>query len=282
MILADELAAPWESVRIEQVGADPRYGDQVTGGSQSISRHYTVVRQAGAAARQMLVQAAAEEWSVDPSACRAEDGVVIGPDGQELTFGDLVEAASKLEPPNPRDAALKDPKDFTLINTARTLYDATSYVNGSAIYGTDVRLPGMLYATVVQSPAFEGKVKSFDATAAKAVPGVRDVIQVRDWLAVVADNTWAAFKGRDALQVTWDEGDVAEWTTDFIRGVLEKQAPKPAADPTVMQALQIYEAPPPWSRWPHSDVRRPMRGLGADARPAAGQTERCGRGRAVE
>jgi isoquinoline 1-oxidoreductase beta subunit len=241
MILAEELDADWSKVRIEQVGADQRYGDQVTGGSVSVSKHYGVLRQAGAAARQMLVTAAAQQWGVEPSVCHTESGEVIGPDGQRAAYGTLVEAVSDLEPTALKDAAPKDPAAFTLIGTPSTLHDASAYVNGSAMFGLDVRVPGMLYATVARCPVYEGKVKDFDATKAKAVPGVRDVIPITTGLAVVADNTWAALRGRDALEVTWDEGAYATWSSAFIRDILMQQSPKPGNDPKVVEAF--YDLP---------------------------------------
>ncbi|MCE7980126.1 MAG: xanthine dehydrogenase family protein molybdopterin-binding subunit [Caldilinea sp. CFX5] len=242
MILAEELDVAWEMVHIEQIGADRAYGDQVTGGSVSVSGSYTTLRRAGAAVRQLLITAAAQEWQVKAAACTTTAGYVLHPDGkQRRAYGDLVATAATLSPPKAADVPLKDPSEFKLIGTPRTLYDAPQMVNGSAIYASDVRLPNMLYAAVARSPAPEGKVVSFDATKTKTVPGVRDVIEIDRGLVVVAENTWAALRGRDALKITWDEGRYATWSSASIRDIALKLAPvlgqgKPKAGETRLEA----------------------------------------------
>jgi isoquinoline 1-oxidoreductase beta subunit len=245
MILAEELDADWGAVRIEQVGANPAYGNQVTGGSVSVSGSYAILRRAGAAARQVLVAAAAQQWGVEVQACRTEKGWVIHPDGsRRLAYGELVEAAMQLPVTRPGDVSLKAPQDFRIINTPRTLYDAARIVQGSAVYGLDVRLPGMVYAAVARCPVFEGKVAGFDATKAKAVAGVRHVIQIESGVAVVAESTWAAMQGRGALDITWDEGQYAGWSSASIRDILLKLAPQmgaAAADKKVLEAA--YDIP---------------------------------------
>jgi isoquinoline 1-oxidoreductase beta subunit len=244
MIIAEELDADWGSVRIVQVGADSRYGDQVTGGSVSVSGNYNILRQAGAAARSLLVAAAAQQWGIDPAACRTEPGWVIGPDAaQRLPYAELAVPAGKLDPASAKGALLKDPASFTLINTPRTLYDAPAIVTGRTVYGTDMRLPGMLHAVVARCPVFDGFAASFDATQAKAVPGVRDVIKIDRGVAVVAENTWAATQGRAALQITWDEGKLATWSSESIREIIMKQnPPTPQTQPAGLNADGVYEA----------------------------------------
>jgi isoquinoline 1-oxidoreductase beta subunit len=228
MIVAEELDADWASVRIEQAPADSAYGNQVTGGSVSVSDHYTILRQAGASVRHMLVTAAAQRWQVEEESCRTESGEVIHPDGsQRLAYADLIDAAAELPLPKRSDVQLKDPKDFSLIGTSLPLYDAPSMVDGSTRYGSDLQVPDMLYATVARCPVFGGRVASFDASKAKAVGGVRDVVQIDRGIAVVADNTWAAIQGRAALEATWEEGRYADWSSASIRQQLVENASQP-------------------------------------------------------
>ena len=244
MILAEELDADWGQVTVQQADADRRYGDQVTGGSVSISRHYSVLRQAGAAVRQLLLATAAQRWGVEAGLCRTEKGAVISPDGsQRLPYGELVEAAGKrLESEQPT-GQLKDAATFNIIGTPQILYDAPAIAGGHAIYGLDVQVPGMLYATVARCPVFEGKATRFDATQAKAVPGVVDVIQIDRGIAVVAESTYAAIRGRAALAVTWDEGRLATWSSDTIREVVRKLAPQPAQGGDASMLEVQYEIP---------------------------------------
>jgi isoquinoline 1-oxidoreductase beta subunit len=228
MILAEELDADWSAVRIEQSPTDAAYGNQVTGGSASVSDHYTALRRAGASARHMLITAAALRWDVEMDSCRTESGWVIHPDGdQRLAYGDLVAAAAELPLPRRSEVQLKDPQDFALIGTTRPLYDAARMVAGGALYGSDLQVPGMLYATVARCPVFGGRVASFDPSQARAVTGVRDIVQIDSGIAVVADNTWAAIQGRAALEVTWEEGRYAGRSSATIRQQLAERAPQP-------------------------------------------------------
>jgi len=228
VIVAEELYADWSSVRIEQSPTDPAYGNQVTGGSASVSDYYTTLRRVGASVRHMLVTAAAQRWQVEVQSCRTEGGWVIHSDGsQRLLYGDLVEAAAELPVPQRSEVQLKDPKDFSLIGSPLPLYDAPGMVNGSARYGSDLQVPGMRYATVARCPVFGGSVATFDTARAKAVAGVRDVIQIDRGIAVVADNTWAAIRGRAVLEVTWEEGRYADWSSASIRQQLTEKAPQP-------------------------------------------------------
>jgi isoquinoline 1-oxidoreductase beta subunit len=230
MIVAEELEADWSTIRVEQAMADRKYGNQVTGGSRSIMQSYMTLRKAGAAARAMLIAAAAQTWGVEKETCYAENGAVIHqPSGRRLTFGELVETAATVPAPSSPEITLKDPKDFRIIGTRLGQLDNPQFVDGSAIYGIDVQIPGMLYATLARCPVFGGQVASFDATQAKAVPGVRHVVQIQGGVAVVADNTWAAMKGRQALEITWDEGPNADLSSAGVRQRLTEQAQTQAA-----------------------------------------------------
>jgi isoquinoline 1-oxidoreductase beta subunit len=242
MILAEELDADWSAIRIEQSPTDRAYGDQVTGGSVSVSRHFWYLRAAGAAARKMLVTAAAQTWGVEASDCYTENGWVIRRDGdQRLAYGDLVEAAATLPVPDMTDLTLKEPEDFRIIGTGMGHWDAPRIVDGSAIYGSDVTLPGMLYATIARCPVFGGSVAGFDATQAKAVPGVRDAVQIASGVAVVAESTWAALQGREALEVTWDEGANAGLSSAAVREGLSGRLPQQEGSEGRLAA--VYEVP---------------------------------------
>ena len=200
-----------------------KYGDQLTGGSVSVSSYYAGLRRAGAAARQMLVEAAADAWDVDPAQCKTEAGFVIHPDSQQKIFyGDLVESASKLE--MPKEANIKDPAQFKIVGTGKGHWDAPQIVSGKAIYGLDVRLPDMLFAVLARCPVFGGKVASFDDSAAKTVPGVRQIVSLEDSIAVVAENTWAAIQGRNALTITWDEGKMADKSSETLREAAQEHS----------------------------------------------------------
>ena len=213
MLLADELECDWSKVRVEHAPARPEYknpifGRQATGGSTAIRGYWTSLREAGAAGRELLVSAAALTWSVNAKACRAQKGVVMHTDsGRRLRYGELVAKAATLQPPD--GVLLKDPSEFRLIGKSTPRKDTSAKVNGSAIFGQDVKVPGMLTATVARCPVFGGKLKSFDASAAKAVKGVRHVLPISGGVAVVADDFWTAKRGRDALAIEWDEGSAA-------------------------------------------------------------------------
>jgi isoquinoline 1-oxidoreductase beta subunit len=205
MLAADELDIEWSSVRIVQADADSQYGDQLTGGSVSVATYYDAMRLAGATARQMLVEAAAQVWDVEPAGCESEAGFVIHPDGaQKLFYGDLVQAASKLA--RPQGTNLKDPSQFKIVGTDLGHWDAPKIVTGKAVFGLDVRLPDMLFAAIARCPVFGGTFASYDDADAKAIAGVKDVVTLDDRIAVLAENSWAAIQGRNALKVTWDEG----------------------------------------------------------------------------
>jgi isoquinoline 1-oxidoreductase beta subunit len=219
-ILADELDASIDRVRVECPPYDARYvdpmfGEAFTGGSTSTPSMWMPLREAGAAARAMLVAAAAKEWSVDPSSCTTKTGVVYHtPSNRQATYGSLADAAASL--PVPQSVPLKTPDRFTLIGKPSQRTDVSLKVNGTAQYGIDVRVSGMLYAAIRRSPVFGGSVRSFDASKAKAVPGVVEVVQISNGVAVVAKNTWAAFQGKKALNVAWDDGPNARVSTNSL------------------------------------------------------------------
>jgi len=213
MLVAEELEVDLHKVRIENAPPGKDYIDpllkmQATGGSTSVRSGWRPLREAGAAARMMLIAAAATAWRVKPKECRAENGAVVhAASKRRLTYGQLADAAARL--PLPEKIALKEPKEFRYLGKPVPRRDTPAKVNGSAVFGTDVKLPGLLTATLLRCPVFGGKVASFDGEAAKAIPGVRQVFQTEDGIAVVADGFWPAKKGRDALKVRWDEGGLA-------------------------------------------------------------------------
>jgi isoquinoline 1-oxidoreductase beta subunit len=224
MIVAEELEADWQKVRLEFALAHPdKYGDMTTGGSTSVRRSYETLRKAGATAREMLISAAAQTWEVDRSACRAEKGAVIHtPSERNLSYAQLVEKAAKL--PVPANVTLKDPKDFRLLGKSLPRLDTPEKVHGSAVFGIDVKLPDMLIATVAHCPVFGGKAKSFDARAAQAIKGVRQVVEIPTGIAVVADSTYAALQGYEALAVVWDEGAHADLSSASIHAMFEQKS----------------------------------------------------------
>lgn len=207
MAVADELDADWASVEVVQAEAHPeKWGRQMTVGSSSVRNGaWLPLRRAGAAAREMLVAAAAARWDVEPGACRTRSGEVVHEgSGRALGYGDLAGEAASL--PVPESPDLKDPSEFTLVGTSPPRRDTPAKVDGEAVYGADVRVPGMLHATVVRPPAVGASVGSVDAAAARSVPGVRDTVRISSGIAVVADHTWAAFRGAEELDVTWEGG----------------------------------------------------------------------------
>ncbi len=230
MIVAEELEADWTTIDVKQAPAHPnKYGSQGTGGSTSVRTSYENLRKAGATAREMLIAAAAQRWGVDPATCYAERASVIHrANGRRLSYGELAETAATL--PVPASPRLKDPKDFTIIGKRMPQVDNPSRVDGTAIFGIDVRVPGMLFASIEHSPVFGGKVARFDATRAKQVPGVRDVVQIDEGIAVVATNTWAALEGRDRLDIQWDKGQWAEQSSENIWKTFEETAKKPGTE----------------------------------------------------
>jgi isoquinoline 1-oxidoreductase subunit beta len=237
MILAEELSVDWRKVKVEQAPTDPKIYDHGTGGSGSISGSWLPLRRAGAAAREMLITAAAQRWNVNPDTCQAKDGGVIhGARKDFFKYGELVEAAGKLPIPDFKTVPLKNSDDFTLVGHDTRRVEVHDKVRGAAKFGIDSRMPGMLYAVIARCPVFGGRPAKFDATKAKAVPGVRDVVAIdpvgpgaftAGGVAVLADSSWAAMQGRRALQITWDEGPNTGESSEGLRKQFLENASKP-------------------------------------------------------
>jgi isoquinoline 1-oxidoreductase beta subunit len=220
MLLAEELECDLDKVRLVQAPADntlygdPMLGGQVTGGSTSVRASWEPLRMAGAAARTVLLQAAADEWGVQPAELAVSRGVVSHRDGKTLHFGQLVEAAARL--PVPKEVRLKDPRQFRLLGKPHARLDSAPKVDGSAQFGIDVRLPGMLVAAAAASPVFGGKLKAVNEPAAMAVPGVKKVLKLDNAVAVLAGDWWTASQGLAALAPEWDDGPHAEVSSASI------------------------------------------------------------------
>lgn len=241
MIIADELDADWSKVKVVQADADEaKYGNQDTDGSRSVRQWFTHMRHAGAAARLMLIEAAAERWGVPATQVRAAKHVLTNAKtGETLGYGDVAEAAAARPVPAADSVRLKDPKDFAFIGKEGIgLVDNRAITTGRAVYGMDHKLPGMLHALVARCPVFGGTVRHVDDSATLKVPGVVKVFTIASavapvefqplgGVAVIATNTWAAMKGREALKITWDEGPNAQYDTDAFRKVLAEAAGKP-------------------------------------------------------
>ena len=239
-VIADELEASWNRVHVVQADGDPKYGNQNTDGSRSVRNHFDDWRKAGATARAMLVTAAAQTWGVAESECVAENHVVKHTaTGRELGYGELAATAATLEvPENP---TLKSRDQWRYITKPMRGIDNRDIVTGTAVFGIDAQLPGMLYASVERCPVIGGKVKTYDTKSALAIPGVRQVIPIPaatlppafnalGGLAVVAENTWAAFKGREALEVEWHLGPNATHNSEVYRNEMEKSATSPGRE----------------------------------------------------
>ncbi|WP_460094920.1 xanthine dehydrogenase family protein molybdopterin-binding subunit [Pseudomonas sp. H2_E02] len=241
MVVADELEADWARVKVQQAPADEaRFGNQDTDGSRSMRHWYEPMRRCGAAARTMLEQAAAAQWKVPVDECHAQlHKVLHQPSGRELGYGELAAAASALPVPGRDSLRLKQPSEFRYIGKeASRAIDGADIVNGRAVFGADVHFDGMLYAVIARPPVYGGKVKSVDSSAALKVPGVIKVVQIEGrplpsefqplgGVAVVAKNTWAAIKGREALKIQWDDGPNAGYDSIAYRKELEAAALKP-------------------------------------------------------
>ena len=255
MIVAEELDADWSRVRVEQADAHPSsYGRMMTVGSSSVRNGaWMPLRRAGAAAREMLVSAAAARWGVKTSECATGSGrVTHSGSGRSLGYGELAEAASAL--PVPATPVLKDPSRFRLVGTRVRELDGPAKVSGQAVFGADVRVPGMLFATAVHPPRFGDRVGSFDPVRALAVPGVRKVVKISQGVAVVAESTWAALQGARALEVKWEDGGFSASSAGIFRdfallarrpGVeAEKRGDAPAALAGAARRIEaVYEAP---------------------------------------
>jgi len=209
MLIAEELNVDISQIKVAAAPPDAVYvnallGAQITGGSTSVRDGWLKLRVAGAQVREMLITAAAARWNVDRDLIKADKGMIYGPKGLKSTYGDLAQSAASM--PVPEKPPIKDPKDFKIVGKRTKRVDTPAKVNGTAEFGIDVKLPGMVYASLAQCPVIGGKVKSFDGSAAKASAGVIDVVQINDGVAVVANSWWQAKKARDLLSIQWDEG----------------------------------------------------------------------------
>ncbi len=249
-IIAEELEVDLNKVNIIfGTGNSSKYGSQITGGSSTVRGSYEKLLKLSASAREMLIQAAAKKWAVDSKECYAENGEVIHrPTGKKFGYGDLVAEASNLEAP--KEVTLKNIKDYKILRKPLPRQDTPLKVNGKAIFGMDKKLPGMLYAVVERNARFLGKVKSFDATAAKATPGVKHVIKVqmnvfshkREGVAVIADNLWSAMQGRKVLKVEWDDSGFEHHNTDQLYAKMKEQLKgKPISFKTKGNVEAVFE-----------------------------------------
>lgn len=258
MLLAEELDADWNKIAYESAPVDAKYnhpvfGMQMTGGSSSVWSGFEQYRKAGAAARAMLIAAAAQQWNADPASLRTESGAVLDGASRKLSYGQLAEAAAKITPPE--KVTLKDPNSFKLIGKPEKRLDTPEKISGKAIFGIDVRSPGMLTAVVARAPVFGAKLKSFDDSRARNMPGVRKIVAVPSGVAVVADSFWQAKMARDAVRIDWDEGEMHSFSTGQMMEQFRKQAQSPGTsvrrdgdpDAALAQAAKkieaVYEVP---------------------------------------
>jgi isoquinoline 1-oxidoreductase beta subunit len=231
-LVAEELEVDLNKIKVEfappgEVYINEMLGGQITGGSTSVRDGWDKLRIAGAKARIMLTEAAAQKWGVDASKCVARNGSVTGPGGKKASYGQLARAASKLTPP--KEVTLKDPSQFRYIGKPLHRLDTAGKITGKTEYGIDVKLPGMLYAALAQCPVIGGKVVSFDASKAKSMPGVKHVVQITDGVAVVADSWWRAKTARDTISIQWDEGPNKTLSSADVSAGLAAAMSKPGA-----------------------------------------------------
>ncbi len=223
MLIAEELDVAWKDVYVQQGALDKdHFTRQVAGGSQSIRQAWEPLRQTGATARMMLIMAAANRWGVKPEECTTKEGVISNAKGETLSYGDVVLDAAKLEVPE--NITLKSPKDFTIIGSDAPNVDIDEIITGKPLFGLDYRQKGMAFVSVLRPPAFGQELVDFDDSKAKQVTGVTNIIQFGNKVAVLANNTWAAIKGKKALTANWKEGTKAESTTDhdnILLGLLD-------------------------------------------------------------
>ena len=259
-LLADELGADMARVKIVQADGDKKYGDQKTDGSTSIREGYEGVRRAGATGRTMLVTAAARRWKVSPASCEARDHAVFH-GKRSLGFGELAAEAAMLPVPGPEDVKFRPRSEMRHVFKDLPLIDGPAIVTGRAVFGADVRLPGMLVAVIARPPVVGGRVARYDAKRALAIPGVKRIVEIptpkppyayQPWggLAVLAENTWAALRGRAALEIEWDDGKNAEYDSDRYRVTLSESVHAPGSvarntgdvDTALSKAARVIEA----------------------------------------
>jgi len=262
LIVADELDADWKRVKIEQAIGNKRYGDQNTDGSHSIRSFYDAMREAGATARFMLIQAAAKQWGVPAAECETDLHVVVHRSAnRKAGYGELASAAAKLPVPSREELKFKPKSAWRYVGKGEVSYDLEALVTGKAIYGMDARVDGMVYASVEHPPVLGGKVKSYDDKEALKVAGVRQTVAIDPFqqapafqplggIAVIADNTWAAFQGRKKLNISWDNGPNETYDSDAYKKELGETAHKPGkvvrnigdADAVFAKGSRVYEA----------------------------------------
>ena len=231
-LVAEELEVDLRKIKVDfappgEVYSNEMLGGQLTGGSTSVRDAWEKLRVAGAKARIMLTEAAAQKWSVDASKCTASNGMVMGPGGKKATYGSLAEAASKLTPP--KEVKLKDPSKWRYVGKPLHRLDTADKITGKTVFGIDVKLPGMLYASLAQCPVIGGKVLSVDDAKAKSMPGVKHVVKITDGVAVVADSWWQAKQARDTLNITWDEGPGKGLSSESVAAGLVAAMTQPGA-----------------------------------------------------
>ena len=262
LVVADELDADWKRVQIEQAIGDKRYGDQNTDGSHSIRSFYDAMREAGASARFMLIRAAASEWGVPAEECETDLHVVVHRSTKRrMGYGALVSAAAKLPVPKREELKLKPKNAWRYIGKGEVSYDLEALVTGKAIYGMDARVDGMVYASVEHPPVLGGKVKSCDDQEALQVAGVRQTVSIDPFqqapafqplggIAVIADNTWAAFQGRKKLHISWANGTNENYNSEQYKSELRETSHNPCkvvrnigdADAVFAKGGKLYEA----------------------------------------
>jgi len=263
MLLAEELDADWNKVGFESAPVDPKYnhpvfGMQITGGSSSVWSAFEQFRKAGAAARAMLIAAAAQQWNANPATLRTDSGAVLDGTNRKLTYGQLAEAAAKMTPPT--EVALKDPKTFKLIGKPVKRLDTSEKVNGKAVFGIDVKMPGMLAAVVARPPIFGATMKSFDDSRARSMPGVRKIVAVPSGVAVIADSFWQAKMARESLHIDWDDSAMHTFSTSQMMQQFREQAKSPGTrvrregdpDTAFSQAAKKIEAVYEFPYLPHA------------------------------
>lgn len=240
LIVADELDADWSKVKIDQAIGDPKYGDQDTDGSHSVRSNFDLMRQVGATGRAMLISAAATQWGVSPKDCATEPHLVVHrASGRKLGYGEVAAAAAKLSVPKKEDVQLKPRSQWRYIgNESNSLYDLPEIVTGKAVFGMDATMPGMVYASIEHPPVLGQKIKSYDDKAALKVPGVQKTLTLETvapphmfkplgGVAVIAENTWAAFKGRKNLKIEWDSSPHSTYNSTAFRKTLEATSRQP-------------------------------------------------------
>jgi isoquinoline 1-oxidoreductase beta subunit len=278
VLIADELGADMARVKIVQADGDKAYGDQNTDGSNSVRGIYEDMRRVGATARTMLVAAAAKRWKVKPETCEASNHVVLHKGtGRSLAFGELALEAGKLTVPKPAEVQLRPKSELRRVGRPLPLLDGPAYVTGTAAFGADIRLPGMLTAVIARPPVVGGRVARYDASKALAVPGVKRVIELpapekpykfQSWggLAVLAENTWAALRGRAALDITWEDGENAAYDSEQFRETLSASVRAPGqvirkvgdAEGALAKAARVFEAEYHVPHLPHVSMEPPV------------------------